>query len=149
MEIKYKIINFDGLSGSVQVLYYTDDFPDGLIFNVDIPIVDGNYVSKEELLNLIELMKPKGQLERVSILPSISTPDYVSDLVEPLPQQENTFNFPTIVNLENLELQLGRELTFEERLAWEEYNYLIEQIPNQPGYPTDVVLPVAPDDLNR
>ncbi len=84
MVIKHKIISFNANTGSIEVLYYTDDFQEGLVYNIDIPINNSVYASKDEIEELINLFAPKGQVERAITLKNTETPAYIAEMVEPL-----------------------------------------------------------------
>jgi len=85
MEIKHEIVNFNISTGSLTVKYYTDDFPQGLTYNIDVPIVDGKFVGKEEIDTMIEFAKPKGQLERMVVTTKIEPPDYLKQYIKEEP----------------------------------------------------------------
>lgn len=63
--MKYEMLAFEKATGSVLVRYWTDEYQQGLFYNVDIPIVDGNYVGMDALHDRIMLMAPYGQIQRI------------------------------------------------------------------------------------
>lgn len=83
MEIKHEIMSFNQDTLSIVVRYYTDEVPDGLSYNIDIPIENGQLASKEVIDSLIEAFKPVGQLERIAIANTITVPEF---LLEKIPQ---------------------------------------------------------------
>jgi hypothetical protein len=86
MIIKHEILSFDKTSGSILVRYFSDEFPSGLIYNIDVPVVDGSYVLGDELTSMIEAFKPVGQIERMVLLQTISIPDELSALIPKEPE---------------------------------------------------------------
>jgi hypothetical protein len=90
MEIKHEITNFNSSTGSLTVKYYTDDFPQGLEYNIDVPIIDGEFVGKDEIDAMIEFNKPKGQLERIVTTAKIETPDFLKQYIKEEPVIETT-----------------------------------------------------------
>lgn len=63
--MQYEIKAFDKQSGSALVRFWTDDFPAGLIYNVDIPIDGGAYITGAALDNHIQSFAPYGQIARL------------------------------------------------------------------------------------
>jgi hypothetical protein len=90
MEIKHEITNFNSSTGSLTVKYYTDDFPQGLEYNIDVPIIDGKFVGKDEIDAMIEFSKPKGQLERIVTTAKIETPDFLKQYIKEEPTIQAT-----------------------------------------------------------
>ena len=43
--VKYEIQSFNPNNGSLTIKYYTDEVANGLMYNIDVPIVDGNFAS--------------------------------------------------------------------------------------------------------
>jgi hypothetical protein len=76
--VKYEILNFDPRNGSLLVKYFTDDVPEGLKYNIDVPIVNGQFVSQVEVEAMIELMKPTAQLERLIVSTTMEIPSYLT-----------------------------------------------------------------------
>lgn len=64
--MEYKIVNFDKGYGTLTVRFYNTEYPDGLLFNVDIPIENGAYVTGEALEEHIQSFAPTGQINRFS-----------------------------------------------------------------------------------
>jgi hypothetical protein len=85
MEIKHEITNFNTSTGSLTVKYYTDDFPQGLQYNIDVPIIDGKFIGKDEIDAMIEFNKPKGQLERILATTKIEPPDFLKQYIKEEP----------------------------------------------------------------
>lgn len=88
MSIQHKILSFDSANGSVLVRYFTDENPNGYIYNVDVPMIDGEYVNEEELIAHIKQLAPAGQLERVDAIKIANVPDYLSNIVSMQEQQQ-------------------------------------------------------------
>jgi hypothetical protein len=86
MIIKHEIIGFDPASGSILVKYFSDELADGLIYNIDVPVVDGRYIVGESLNTLINAFAPTGQMHRVDELKKgIVNSDEIQALVTALP----------------------------------------------------------------
>lgn len=66
MEIKHKIISADATFGQIQVRYYTDENPVGFVYAIDVPIVDGAFISGAVLTAEIESRSPTWALQRIS-----------------------------------------------------------------------------------
>lgn len=81
MSIQHEILSFDANNGAVLVRYFTESNPNAYIYNVDVPMIDGKYVSEEELTAHIEHLAPKAQLERVEQIANAEVPKYLNDIV--------------------------------------------------------------------
>lgn len=77
MEINHEILRFYPESGSLEVKYTTDFLPEGLIYNIDVPIVDNKYPTPDELEKLIIGYRPIWQLERINALKSAQIPKHL------------------------------------------------------------------------
>ena len=81
MNIKYQFLSFDKNSGSVLVRYFTDNNPDGYIYNLDVPLNNNQYVNEIEFIDYVEQFIPKNQLQRAEQIKTITLPKYLSDLI--------------------------------------------------------------------
>lgn len=66
--MNYKIIGFDSQTGSALVNFYTQEYPTGLNFSVDVPAKDGAYISGDALRDHIMAFAPYGQIARLVAL---------------------------------------------------------------------------------
>jgi hypothetical protein len=81
MNIQHEIISFHPPTGSLLVRYFSNEVPDGLTYNIDVPLVDGEFVSQDQIDALIVAMQPIGQLERLYLLQTVKVPDALAALV--------------------------------------------------------------------
>ena len=81
MNIKYDILEFIPNTGSIAVKWYCDEVPYGLVYNVDLPIIDGHYPQEHELDGIINRFEPTGQLERIAELNKAQVPEYLEKLI--------------------------------------------------------------------
>lgn len=77
MEIKSEILNFYPETGSLEVKYYCDEVPEGLVFAIDLPIENGQWISEEELDSFIKFMCPISQIERLAHIRNTPVPQYL------------------------------------------------------------------------
>lgn len=63
--MEYTIVGFNKDYGTLVVKFTTTEYPEGLIFNVDIPISNGTYVTGETLTEHIMSFAPVGQVDRI------------------------------------------------------------------------------------
>lgn len=89
MNIQHTILQFTPEVGAITVKYYCDELPDGLVYNIDLPITDGQYPTEAEMLALIEAYKPTGQIRRIVDVASATPPQYLLD-IQPVTQSPLT-----------------------------------------------------------
>ena len=82
MQIKYEILNFYPETAAVMVKYYTDEFPEGFTYNVDIPLDSGVYPEEIALNDIIMLYAPKFQIERITTAKNIEPPEYLKAYIK-------------------------------------------------------------------
>lgn len=80
--VKYEIQSFNPNNGSLTIKYYTDEVPNGLMYNIDVPIVDGSFASQTEIEAMIELMKPTNQLERLIVSTTVEVPSFLTQHIK-------------------------------------------------------------------
>ena len=88
MDITYEILSFNQDAGSVDVKYIAASVPDGLTFTIDVPIVDGNYISENELITIIENHKPVWQVNRYAEVKSVTIPSYLLNMVRAVQEEQ-------------------------------------------------------------
>lgn len=81
MNIKYEILEFITNTGTIIVKWYCDEVPYGIVYNVDLPIIDGRYPEEHELPDIIKKFEPTGQLERIASLNKAEIPEYLDKLI--------------------------------------------------------------------
>lgn len=82
--MNYEIKSFDRITGSALVRFWTDDYPDGLQYNIDVPVKDGAYLSGAELDAHIRCFSPTGQIERMVAVKTLDA-SAIEALVTPVP----------------------------------------------------------------
>lgn len=85
MNITNQIINFDAASGSVLVRYLCAEDAVELVYSIDVPVIDGAFVSQVEMQQIIDYSTPRAQLERIVLLKTTVVPDWLLSYV--LPEQ--------------------------------------------------------------
>jgi len=63
--MEYKITGFNPYTGSALVNFFTIEFPEGLTYNVDVPVENGSYISGDALRSHIMAFAPYGQIARI------------------------------------------------------------------------------------
>jgi hypothetical protein len=81
MNIQYEIINFDPTNGSIEIKYFCNEVSYPLIYSIDIPIENNEYPSQETMNNLIEMMKPVGQFQRLVQIRNVTAPDWLMQFI--------------------------------------------------------------------
>ena len=77
-----EILGFNRNTGSLTVRFFTADYPEGLVYNVDVPIVDGAYISGPALDELIDSFSPYGQIEYILNARKAQVPDALQPFAE-------------------------------------------------------------------
>ena len=95
----YQIIGLNKNIGQLSVKYWTDEYLDGLVYSVDLPVSETNTVPLgEELNTLILSMFPEGQLlaliARLNIVAPVDFTE-VEALVVPLVSTMPNTTIPT------------------------------------------------------
>jgi hypothetical protein len=75
MNIQHEIINFNPYSGSINVRYFSKEVPDGLIYSIDLPLVNNVFADFPEIEKLIDIHCPTGQLKRIAELKTAIIPN--------------------------------------------------------------------------
>ena len=88
MKIKYEILNFFPDTASVIVRYFTDEFPGGYTYNVDIPLEGGVYPEEVEFEKVIMAYAPRMQIERITNLRTIEPPEYLKAYIKSPPADD-------------------------------------------------------------
>jgi hypothetical protein len=81
MNIKYDILEFIPYTGTIVVKWYCDEVPEGLVYSVDLPIIDDSYPKLDELSGIIKQFEPTGQLERIAAARNARVPEYLEKLI--------------------------------------------------------------------
>lgn len=61
-DVKYKFVNFNEKIAQLIIDFYTDKYPKGLQYTLDVPITNGVYLFGDELKTLVMSMAPVEQL---------------------------------------------------------------------------------------
>lgn len=82
--MQYEIKAFNKQTGSALVRFWTEAYPDGLTYNIDIPVVSGAYLSGGALEDHIQSFAPTGQIARLVELAALDSSG-IDALVTPEP----------------------------------------------------------------
>lgn len=74
MEIQYELLEFYPETGSIQVRFYNDDLPQGVMFSISLPIGGGRYPQGADLDRVIRNHVPTDIFERARTLKAIAPP---------------------------------------------------------------------------
>lgn len=88
--MNYQIKSFDSSFGSIVV-----EFEGNLLYNIDIPIENGQYITGDALNSYISGFYPQLIIDRKNqIAQGISNEDAIRSLVVPVPQGDNVLQDP-------------------------------------------------------
>jgi hypothetical protein len=156
MDIKHEIVSFESASGSIVVRYWTDQFPDGLTYSIDLPVENGAFPSETRIHELIEAHSPVGQIRRFVEARTADVPTFLRDLAGSSPADAMLDRASAMRLTRNRLLsesdwsQLPDAPLGElERAAWAEYRQALRDLPNQAGFPSDVAWPLSPESEPR
>lgn len=88
--MNYEIKSFNRITGSALVRFWTNAFPDGLSYNVDIPLVNGAYITGVALEAHIQSFAPVGQIARLVEAASADSSLVEALVVQPPPPPAKT-----------------------------------------------------------
>jgi hypothetical protein len=103
--MEYIIKSFDGTTGTAIVQFYTDDYPTGLFYNVDIPVVGGSYVTGTVLQEHIMSFAPHGQIQKLVAIRSVDSSGIESLVEAKAPEQLKAGKIADIHKLRSDKLQ--------------------------------------------
>lgn len=86
----YEIKAFDKIQGTALVRFWTDDYPDGLTYGVDVPIVGGSYIDGDALGAHIMSFAPYGQIARLVAVAALDAYGIESLVVPKVPEAPKT-----------------------------------------------------------
>lgn len=68
MNIEFRLVDFHQKTGSLQISYFNENIPDGVLFSINIPIVEGAYLQGDALVSLINSYAPLDIFERAATI---------------------------------------------------------------------------------
>jgi hypothetical protein len=157
MDIQHQIIEFNPTTVSIVVKYWAEQFPEGLVFNIDLPIIDGQFPSDDEIENIIKLHEPKSQIERLIKTPTLNIPDSFKQKI-PASNAETTPVDLAAAFRRKRDILLAQSdwtqlsdapINPMEKNAWVVYRQELRDLPQQNNFPDGVVFPARPDDEAR
>jgi hypothetical protein len=148
MEITSEIININEVTMVVTIKYTLVDINESLIYNINIPIIDGEYADLEYLLNLVEQQKPIAQFKSIMDLKNVEKPHYINDF------KLNITNDDSYIENNKLEVKARLQetdwtqlsdspLTKLEKDAYKQYRKNLRLI-DVKLKPEDIVYPASP-----
>lgn len=96
MKIEFRLVDFHQQTGSLQVVYYNDDIPQGINFSLNVPIVNGAYLQGEALEEFIQGYAPVDVFERAALIRESNLQSPVENLA--LQTEARPPSNPTILN---------------------------------------------------
>ena len=82
--MKYEILSYNRNTCSIAVKFTTENFSDGLIYNVDIPLDENNkLITGDTLDKFIMSFAPHGQINRIIKCASVENHNEIEALVTP------------------------------------------------------------------
>jgi hypothetical protein len=157
MGIQHQIIEFNPTTVSIVVKYWTEQFPEGLVFNIDLPIIDGQFPPDDEIENVIKTHEPKSQIERLIQTPTLNIPDNFKQKIsasnaETTPADLAAFfrRKRDILLAQSDWTQLSdAPINAMEKNAWVVYRQELRDLPQQSNFPDGVIFPARPDEEFR
>lgn len=153
--LQHEIVQFAPATGSISVRYYCDEVPDGLIYNVDLPIENGQYVSAEIITEHILQNAPIAQLQRLAVLQSMQTPEHIlqmtGNVITATPDSAATARYVRNMMLADCDwTQLAdAPLSSIAKAAYHTYRQELRDLPLQEGFPENIVWPRDPNSEPR
>ena len=155
MNIQHQIIEFNPTTVSIVVKYWAEQFPEGLVFNIDLPIVDGQFPADEEIENAIKAHEPKSQIERLIQTQTLNIPDNFKQKIPALNTEAELTSADLVaafrrkrdvlLSQSDWTQLVDAPLTDVEKDAWVAYRQELRDIPQQSNFPEGTVFPARPD----
>lgn len=110
MKFLWKVIDVNQDTGSLLVNYYEPDlYKEGITYNIDLPIVNGELPQKEEVAKMISNMVPTYELERRVNL--ILNKPKIAHLLEMVDTTGVVNEIPFVVTATEVETDLSKTVT--------------------------------------
>jgi hypothetical protein len=84
MDVQHEILEFNPNIGAILIKYVCNEFLDGLVYNIDLPLENGTYPSQEEITALIKKHEPTEQLKRLIAVKTATIPTYLAEKIVPV-----------------------------------------------------------------
>lgn len=152
--MKYEMLEFNRLRGSLSVKYmHDDDSGKFLIYNIDVPIENGSYISGESLKNYIDMFAPQAQMSRLEEVNTVIIPPELDILPDnstvTVEEQVNVRERRNMLLLDSDWTQLpDAPINVEEKQAWVAYRQELRDLPKKEGFPK-ILFPLAPNEEPR
>lgn len=83
MKIDYQIVSFHKPTASIQVKYFNDDLPTGVMFSLNLPVVEGRLPQGQALEDFVLRQAPLDMFERAAALRQATAPAELEGLSPP------------------------------------------------------------------
>lgn len=83
MKIEYQIVSFHKPTASIQVRYFNDDLPSGVMFSLNLPVVEGRLPQGQALEDFVMQHAPLQIFESAQALREASLPSEFDGLPPP------------------------------------------------------------------
>lgn len=85
-DAQFKILSFHRQSGSIQIKYFNDLLPDGIIYALTLPLIEGKLPQGDALEQFILSFVPHDAFKRAAELKNANPNDGLAALPEPASQ---------------------------------------------------------------
>jgi len=83
MQIDYQIVAYHKPTASIQVKYFNDDLPSGVMFSLNLPVVEGRLPQGPALEDFVQRHAPQDIFERAAALRDGVDPSELQGLPSP------------------------------------------------------------------
>lgn len=85
MKVEYQIVSFHKPTASIQVKYFNDDIPSGVMFSLNLPVTEGQLPQGQALEDFVLNHCPHQMFEQAATLRNAAVPAEIEGLPAPKP----------------------------------------------------------------
>lgn len=151
--MEYKIINATPGTGQIEVLY-THNGKNVSVYAIDVPVVDGVFLTGEALEAEILSRAPTWIIQREQEVKAASGFEQIASRVEPVnnaaiftenPSAKIRHDRQALLQNSDWTQLPDAPLTEAKKAEWAAYRQALRDITRQPNFPSKVTFPTSPD----
>lgn len=110
MDIDYQIVSFHQPTASIQVRYISEDLPHGVMFSLNLPLLNGRLPRGDDLHQFVKSHAPREVFDRALALRGADVPAELSKVSAPVSRPDQFLEGQLFVHEEGERIFLIRPL---------------------------------------